>query len=228
MVGKQESDNGLLTAGLLIICSGRSRPRQFPWRFSQGWRRHPEFWRYWDGQDRPGFAVRGALLAQPPGDIDRRRERRLARRIRKFQGQPIVAQRNSDACMLQRVAAEHLNGRRGLCGRNTGVRQAGQDQHTKLLHGDTPSSGECYLGLWQRQNKSCVKVGKQRTFSSARSAGTATYISVAPISIPAASARITGSIVLWVAPFFLLSLRLMHTPFPQPDNGPIRATRVLF
>ncbi len=79
-----------------------------------------------------------------------------------------------------------------------------------------------------RAYKSWVKVGKKRTFSSARSAGTATNISVAPISIPAASARITGSSVLLVAPFLLLSLRLMPTPFLPPDNGPIRATRVLF
>src|SRR5580700_8985258 len=70
-----------------------------------------------------------------------------------------------------------------------------------------------------RAYKSCVKVGKQRTFSSARSAGTATYISVAPISIPAASARITGSIVLLVAPFLLLSLRLMDTPFRRQTTA---------
>jgi hypothetical protein len=41
-----------------------------------------------------------------------------------------------------------------------------------------------------------VKVGNHRTFSLARSAGTATNISVAPISIQAASHRITGSIAL--------------------------------
>jgi hypothetical protein len=41
-----------------------------------------------------------------------------------------------------------------------------------------------------------VKVGNARTFSDARSAGTATKISVTPISIPAASGRITGNTAL--------------------------------
>src|SRR5436190_2637184 len=48
--------------------------------------------------------------------------------------------------------------------------------------------------------RSWVKVGNDRTFSVARSAGTATKISVAPISMPAASGRITGIVALLAFP----------------------------
>src|SRR5215470_10706692 len=70
--------------------------------------------------------------------------------------------------------------------------------------------------------RSCVNVGKERTFSSARSAGTATKISVAPMSIPAAFGLITGSTALFD---FDPCLRLRAIPFSYAAMATARAAQ---
>ncbi len=76
--------------------------------------------------------------------------------------------------------------------------------------------------------RSCVNVGKQRTFSAARSAGTATKISVAPISIPAASGRITGNIALLaLAPFFVLRFLAIVVSFCRQTTARVAQKRAL-
>jgi len=74
--------------------------------------------------------------------------------------------------------------------------------------------------------RSCVKVGNERTFSLARSAGTATKISVAPTSMPAASERMIGSAAS-LAHFCLLPFFLAICPPVSKDDGPGRAKRAL-
>src|ERR1019366_3137196 len=62
--------------------------------------------------------------------------------------------------------------------------------------------------------RSCVNVGNERTFSASRSAGTATQISVEPMSMPAALGRITGR----TAPSVFLSfpfLAIAFSPLPE-------------
>src|SRR5579863_107170 len=59
--------------------------------------------------------------------------------------------------------------------------------------------------------RSCVKLGNERTFSAARSHGTAKKISVAPISIPAASGRITGNMALFALVSFLRFLAIVFS-----------------
>jgi hypothetical protein len=75
--------------------------------------------------------------------------------------------------------------------------------------------------------RSCVKVGKDRTFSTARSAGTATKISVAPMSIPAASGRITGNTALL---FLLFCLRFpaIHLLLYEQSTARAAQKRALF
>src|ERR1700751_3824949 len=70
--------------------------------------------------------------------------------------------------------------------------------------------------------RSCVNGGNERTFSAARSAETATKISVAPMSIPAASGLMTGSTVLFDVAACLRFRAIAFTPYCDND-GPSRA-----
>src|SRR5439155_6760535 len=74
-----------------------------------------------------------------------------------------------------------------------------------------------------RAYRSCVKVANERTFSVARSGGTATKISVAPISIPAASARITRKTACFPWLSFLRFLAAIDLLLVVEDDGPSRA-----
>lgn len=74
--------------------------------------------------------------------------------------------------------------------------------------------------------RSWVKVGNERTCSVVRSAGTATKISVAPMSIPAASGRITGNIVCFALPS-LLRFRLMNVLSAHGRRPESRSTGTL-
>src|SRR3984893_3595727 len=87
-----------------------------------------------------------------------------------------------------------------------------------LEEGDPVHSGgfHCYgfhpcFNQSARAYRSWVKVGNERTFSVARSGGTATKISVAPISIPAESTRITGN-TAWLALLCVLRFLAIKSP----------------
>ena len=101
-----------------------------------------------------------------------------------------------------------------------------EESSTRRLTPSPPSSIPQCFSQSAKQYRSCVKVGKERTFSAARSGGTATKISVAPISIPAASGRITGS-AAWLICSQLCASSAPSPPLSVEDDGPSRAKRVL-
>ena len=96
-----------------------------------------------------------------------------------------------------------------------------------------PSPEQLYLyGVCFLQSpsayKSCVNVGKLRTFSAARSAGTATKISAAPMSIPAESGRITGiTALLALVSFFALRFLAIAASFRRQTAARVAQKRAL-